>query len=121
MSLPPGLTTYTDEMKTALLGIPQETIMRHGGAVSEPVAVAMAHGARRVAGTDYALATTGFAGPNGGTTDNPVGTMFMGLATPDGKAVGQKLFFPTTDRETFKYRATQAAFDWLRQTLIGEA
>ena len=117
---PLGLTTYTDEMKTAVLGIPKETILRHGGAVSEPVAIAMAQGARRVAGTDYALSTTGFAGPNGGTPDNPVGTMFMGLATPDGEAVGRKLFFPTTDRETFKYRATQAAFDWLRQTLIGE-
>lgn len=117
---PLGLTTYTDEIKTALLGIPKETIMVDGGAVSEPVAIAMAHGARRVAGTDYALSTTGFAGPNGGTPDKPVGTMFMGLATPDGKAVGRKMFFPTTDRETFKYRATQAAFDWLRQTLIGE-
>ncbi len=115
-----GLTTYTDEIKTAVLGIPQETILTHGGAVSEPVATAMAAGARRVAGTDYALATTGFAGPNGGTPEKPVGTMFMGLATPDGRAQARKLFFPTTDRETFKYRATQAAFDWLRRTLIGE-
>ena len=118
---PLGLTTYTDEIKTAVLGIPRETIERSGGAVSAPVAAAMAEGARRVAGTDYALATTGFAGPNGGTPDNPVGTMFMGLATPDGcPATAQRVFFPTTDRETFKYRATQAAFDWLRRVLIGE-
>ena len=118
---PLGLATYTDEIKTAVLGVTKETIATDGGAVSAPVAAAMAEGARRVAGTDYALATTGFAGPNGGTPDKPVGTMFMGLATPDGRpATARKMFFPTTDRETFKYRATQAAFDWLRRTLIGE-
>ena len=104
----------------AVLGVPKETIATHGGAVSDPVAAAMAQGARRVAGTDYALSTTGFAGPNGGTPENPVGTLFMGLATPDGKAEVRRVFFPTTDRETFKYRATQAAFDWLRRVLIGE-
>ncbi|MBV9658976.1 MAG: CinA family protein, partial [Verrucomicrobia bacterium] len=64
---------------------------------------------------------TGFAGPDGGREGKPIGTIFIGLATP-GRAepLVKRMFFPTTDRETFKYRATQAAFDLLRRELIGQ-
>lgn len=118
---PLGLTTYTDEIKIKVLGVPQKTLETHGGAVSAPVAAAMAVGARRVAGTDYALSTTGFAGPNGGTEDKPVGTAFIGLATPDGaEPTVVRQFYPTTDRETFKFRASQMALDLLRRALLGE-
>ncbi len=116
-----GLTTYTDEIKNKLLRVTGETIQADGGAVSAPVAAAMAEGARTAAGTDYALSTTGFAGPNGGSPDKPVGTAYIGLAAP-GRAepLVLRVFFPTTDRETFKHRASQAAFDLLRRELLGE-
>ncbi len=119
---PAGITTYVDPMKTKLLGVTHEIIEENGGAVSAPVASAMAAGARGVAGADYALSTTGFAGPNGGSEDKPVGTAFIGLAAP-GRAepLVKRIFFPTTDRETFKHRATQAAFDLLRRELLGES
>lgn len=116
-----GLTTYVNPIKTKLLGVSQKTIDENGGAVSAPVASAMATGARSIAGTDYALSTTGFAGPSGGSEDTPVGTAFIGLATPDrAEPLVKRLFFPTTDRETFKHRAAQAAFDLLRRELLGE-
>jgi nicotinamide-nucleotide amidase len=120
-AFPAGITTYIDPIKTKLLGVSPETIEQDGGAVSAPVAAAMAEGVRGVAGTDFGLSTTGFAGPNGGSEDKPVGTAFIGLAGP-GRAepLVKRVFFPTTDRETFKQRATQAAFDLLRRELIGE-
>ncbi len=110
-----GLTTYAYSAKTALLGIDPALIQEHG-AVSEPVAAAMAAGARRAVGTDWALATTGEAGPESGE-GKPVGTLFVALAGPgDAKPVTESHFFPT-DRESFKYRASQAALDLLRRTL----
>ncbi|MBV9127014.1 MAG: CinA family nicotinamide mononucleotide deamidase-related protein [Verrucomicrobia bacterium] len=120
-AFPAGLTTYIDPIKTKLLGVAPETIAQDGGAVSAPVASAMAAGVRQIAGTDYALSTTGFAGPDGGREGKPIGTIFIGLATP-GRAepLVKRMFFPTTDRETFKYRAAQAAFDLLRRELIGQ-
>ena len=78
-----GLVTYSNELKVKLLGVPQEILAQYG-AVSEPCAIAMARGARRVLGTDLAVAITGIAGPDGGTPDKPVGTVFVALDTPDG-------------------------------------
>jgi nicotinamide-nucleotide amidase len=109
-----GYVTYTDEMKTALLGVAAELIAAHT-AVSEPVARAMADGARRGTGADYALAVTGYAGPDGGTTENPVGTVFVGLATPDGAEV-RRLRLPG-DRERIRGFAVQNALDMLRRAL----
>ncbi len=110
-----GLTTYAYSAKTLLLGVDPALIKAHG-AVSEPVAAAMAAGARRATGTDWALATTGEAGPESGE-GKPVGTLFIALAGPDdAEPVVENHFFPT-DREAFKYRASQAALDLLRRTL----
>ncbi len=81
-----GLVTYTDDMKAEHLGVPRELLERFG-AVSEPVARAMAEGARAKFGTDLAIATTGFAGPGGGTEDNPVGTAYVALAHAGGTEV----------------------------------
>jgi nicotinamide-nucleotide amidase len=64
----------------------------------------------------YAVATTGIAGPSGGSPEKPVGTVYIALATPDETLV-KKLFFPS-DRETFKQIAAQAAFDLLRKKLV---
>jgi PncC family amidohydrolase len=85
-------------------------------AVSEPVARAMAEGARLRAGSTYALATTGIAGPGGGSDQKPVGTVYVALASAQSDTVVRKFFFPT-DRETFKQLTTAAALDLLRREL----
>jgi nicotinamide-nucleotide amidase len=106
---------YANKAKINALNIDPKLIEQNG-AVSEPVARAMAEGARAQAGSTYALATTGIAGPTGGSAEKPVGTVFIGLAAPDKSAV-KKLFFPS-DREMFKQLVAQAAFELLRQKLI---
>ncbi|MBA4150848.1 MAG: competence/damage-inducible protein A [Verrucomicrobia bacterium] len=109
-----GLITYSNEAKQMLLGVRTETLERHG-AVSEQTAREMAEGARTRHKTDYAIAVTGIAGPTGGTTDKPVGTVFIGLAMP-GNTIIEKNFNPY-DRETFKYLTSQQALDLLRKNL----
>ena len=110
-----GFITYADRAKTGLLGV-EWTLIEKAGAVSEAVAAAMATGARREAGTDFALATTGEAGPDSGG-GQLVGTLFIALAGPgDEEPTVERHFFPT-DREAFKWRATQIALDLLRRRL----
>jgi len=89
------------------------------GAVSKEVAQAMAEGARTRAGATYALSTTGIAGPDGGTPEKPVGTVFVGLASADGPSQVENLFFPT-DRATFKQMVTEAALDLLRKVISNQ-
>ncbi len=110
-----GLATYAYSAKTGLLGVDPALIGEHG-AVSGPVAAAMASGARRVTGADWALSTTGEAGPASGE-GKPVGTLFIALAGPGDDAPTVEEHFIPTDRETFKYRASQAALDLLRRSL----
>ncbi|MEO7931590.1 MAG: competence/damage-inducible protein A [Chthoniobacterales bacterium] len=110
-----GYVTYANEIKAATLGIDFQLILDHG-AVSEPVAAAMAAGARQVSGSDFALSTTGIAGPGGGSEAKPVGTVFIGLADANGVEVTRH-FFPT-DRETFKFLVTQTALNLLRERLL---
>ena len=81
-----GVVSYTNEVKASVLGVPQETLDRYG-AVSEPVARAMAEGVRRITGSDLSVATTGLAGPDGDDRGNPVGTVFVALSTPERTAV----------------------------------
>ncbi len=78
-----GVIAYANAVKESLLGVPHEVLTAHG-AVSAEVAVAMAVGARRLLGADLALASTGVAGPGGGTPEKPVGLVYIGLATPKG-------------------------------------
>lgn len=78
-----GYVTYANQAKTAMIGVPPELIECHG-AVSEEVARAMAEGARKAAGVDLAIATTGIAGPGGGSEGKPIGLVHFGLATADG-------------------------------------
>jgi len=110
-----GYVTYANEAKMHALGVPAELIAEHG-AVSEPVARAMAEGAMREAGADYGLATTGIAGPGGGTAEKPVGTVFTALAARGVETRVVKGVFPT-DRKTFKDLAAQAAMDMLRTAI----
>ena len=109
-----GLVTYSNAAKQTFLGVRPETLAAHG-AVSEPVAREMAAGARERTQADYALSVTGIAGPSGGSAEKPVGTVFIGLATPSGTAVS-RLFNPL-DRETFKQLTSQQALDLLRRAL----
>ena len=76
-----GIVAYANEIKESVLGVNHDDIARYG-AVSEPVARQMAEGARRLSGADYAIATTGIAGPTGGSAEKPVGTVWMAVATP---------------------------------------
>jgi len=109
-----GFVTYSNEMKERCLGVRAETLARHG-AVSEAVAKEMAEGARRVSGSDYAISVTGIAGPDGGTPDKPVGTVFIGLACARETRVIQK--FNPWDRLTFKEVTMRQALDELRLRL----
>ncbi len=106
-----GWVTYSNEAKQKCLGVRADTLAEHG-AVSEPVARQMADGARQVIGADFALALTGIAGPSGGTATKPVGTVFIGLATPQ-KTVVERFLNPY-DRETFKQVSTEQALNLLR-------
>ena len=111
-----GFVTYSDNAKTGAVRVAGPLIAAHG-AVSREVAQAMAEGARRVSGADHALATTGIAGPGGGTAEKPVGTVFIALATKLGATIVEQHRFPT-DRATFKQLVTQTALDLLRRTLV---
>jgi nicotinamide-nucleotide amidase len=110
-----GYVVYANAAKIDMLDVNLSLIEKHG-AVSEPVARAMAEAARTRARSTYALATTGIAGPTGDSPEKPVGTVYIALAAPAETAV-KKLFFPS-DRETFKQLAAQAAFELLRRNLI---
>ncbi|MDE2180517.1 MAG: competence/damage-inducible protein A [candidate division NC10 bacterium] len=109
-----GEVVYSNEAKERLLGVPHELIAEHG-AVSRPVAVAMAVGMRQIAGTDLALGITGIAGPGGGTTTKPVGLTYIALASDDGATSREYRFLG--DRETNKLLASQEALDVLRRHL----
>ena len=112
-----GYVCYANQAKIGMLNVDPQLIEKDG-AVSEQVACVLAEHARAGAKSDYALATTGVAGPSGGSPEKPVGTVYVALAT-SGETIAKKFFFPT-DRETFKQIATQAALELLRGNLIKE-
>ena len=111
-----GYVTYANQAKENTLGVPASLLDAHG-AVSEPVAVAMAEGARRISGAQYALSTTGIAGPGGGTESKPAGTVYLGLASEGHPTVVRRCYFPL-DRITFKHMTTSAALDLLRRRIL---
>jgi nicotinamide-nucleotide amidase len=112
-----GWVTYSNEAKTKLVNVDAALIDQHG-AVSEPVAIAMAQGGRTLSGSAYALAITGIAGPDGGTPDKPVGTVWIALATPASTIARRFLF--TGDRDTIRDRAAKMALTMLRFQLLGK-
>src|SRR5262245_34837147 len=111
-----GYVTYANKAKSDVLNVDPKLIEKHG-AVSEPVARAMAEGARARAGSTHGLATTGIAGPSGGSVEKPVGTVYISLASTESDIIAKKFFFPT-DRETFKQLATAAAIELLRRKVL---
>jgi len=111
-----GYITYANSAKNDVLNVDSKLIEKNG-AVSEAVARAMGEGAQTRAASTYGLATTGIAGPTGGSDEKPVGTVYIALASEDSETVARKFLFPT-DRQTFKQLAAQAALDLLRRRLL---
>ncbi len=110
-----SIVAYANDVKTSLLHVAERTLAT-SGAVSEETALAMAAGARRSLGVDVAIATTGIAGPDGGTPEKPVGLVWFGLADADGSADAIKMTFPGT-RDDIRSRATTAALNLLWRRL----
>ena len=110
-----GVVTYSNDAKTRTLGVQPMLLLEHG-AVSAPVAEAMAEGVRKRASTDFGLSVTGIAGPDGGTEEKPVGLVFIALASESGTE-HRKLKLPG-DRQLIRWRASQAALDLLRRRLL---
>jgi nicotinamide-nucleotide amidase len=111
-----GFVCYSNEAKIELLGVSPETLRAHG-AVSAPAAEEMARGARERAGVHVAASITGVAGPEGGSDEKPVGTVFVGLASERGEAVRRFRFLG--DRRLVRERSAQAALELLRRHLLG--
>lgn len=110
-----GAVTYTNALKTLVLGVPPKMLREHG-AVSEPVARTMAEGVRRTYKSDYGIGITGVAGPGGGTEAKPVGTVHIALAGPGGTE-HRRVRFPG-DRERVRWQSAQLALDLLRRMLL---
>lgn len=109
-----GVVCYTDDVKVAMLDVP-ESLLRQHGAVSAECAVALASGAAERLSADYGLSVTGFAGPDGGNEKNPVGTIHFGYHSPIG--FWCKTVHYTGGRLDVKARAVQTALDWMRRKL----
>jgi PncC family amidohydrolase len=105
-----GVVTYSNESKVRLLGVDKKMILEFG-AVSQQVARDMARGVRHRAKTDFGLAVTGIAGPDGGTEEKPVGLVFIALAD-DAHTEHRRLMIPG-DRELVRWRASQAALGYV--------
>lgn len=105
-----GVVSYTNEVKHHVLGVPEETLSRHG-AVSEPVAAAMANGVRKLLKADAALAVTGLAGPGGDEFGNPVGTVFIAYEDARRQRVKACLFSGT--RQEIRDRTVETALEFV--------
>jgi nicotinamide-nucleotide amidase len=112
-----GVVAYSNEIKNKLLGVPVNLI-ETCGAVSQQVAEAMALGAQKALNSDYAIATTGIAGPNGGTAEKPVGTVWIAVAGPSG--LKSKMYIFKHNRERNIIRTTHTALNMLRTYIINE-
>lgn len=110
-----AIVSYSNEVKERLLGVPRDQL-EHFGAVSEPVARAMAEGVRRVLSTDVGISFSGIAGPGGGTADKPVGLVHYSTSTPAETRHFVQVF--TGDRERVQLRAVYACLNELRKQLL---
>lgn len=109
-----GFVTYSNEMKQSALGVPRELLQQHG-AVSEPAVRAMAEGARQRSGATWAAAITGIAGPEGGTPEKPVGTVWLGLAGANGTSA--KLAKYRGDRGQVRVQSAFGVLQMLREAI----
>ncbi|MGQ7870347.1 competence/damage-inducible protein A [Sunxiuqinia sp. sy24] len=112
-----GIVAYSNEVKTAILGVKPETLDAHG-AVSQEVALEMAQGAQQALQTDYAIATTGIAGPDGGSEEKPVGTVWIAVISKHNIKLERYTFAHNRERNIL--RSSQAAINLLRQLILME-
>lgn len=112
-----GFVTYADREKNRVLDVPEPLISTHG-AVSEEVATAMAKGCRNATGADFALSTTGIAGPGGGTAEKPVGLVYVSLAGVDGAETRKLQIGQHVDRAAIRDRTCKVILNLLRLELI---
>jgi nicotinamide-nucleotide amidase len=110
-----GVVCYSNAAKTALAGVPAELIAEHG-AVSEPVARAMADGIMKLSGASIGIGITGIAGPGGGTPVKPVGLVCIAVSAADGTSVRTMQFLG--GREMVKFQASQTAMNMVRLRLL---
>ncbi len=104
-----GFVTYSNEAKTELIGVPAELLAHSGpGAVSEPVAIAMAQGALKHSHADVAVAVTGIAGPGGGSAEKPVGLVYLGISRRNGETRCERRVFPGSRADIRSATVTRA-------------
>ena len=115
-----GAVTYANEAKMKMLGVSRESLEAYG-AVSEQVAAEMARGVRETLGSDFGIATTGIAGPGGGTPEKPVGTVYIAVDSPYGCRVKRLSLSPMRDREYIRTVAATNALSLILEIkgLIG--
>jgi nicotinamide-nucleotide amidase len=111
-----GFVTYSNAAKTALVGVPADLIAAHG-AVSEPVARAMADGGVRIGGVGLAVAVTGVAGPGGGSAQKPVGLVHFAVARAGGEAVHREMRFGDIGRNLVRLESVRVALSMLAAAL----
>jgi nicotinamide-nucleotide amidase len=110
-----SIVAYSNEIKEQFLGVPHQVLIEYG-AVSEQTVIAMAEGIRKRFATDYSIAVSGIAGPDGGTDEKPVGTTWIAVAGPEGTSVKKFLFGEHRGRNIRK--ASVAALNMLRTKLV---
>lgn len=113
-----SFVTYSNEAKMRLLGVSEKTLIEHG-AVSRQTVLEMARGARERSGADVSAAVSGIAGPGGGTPDKPVGTVYIGVISSEGKEKCHRFLFPG-NREKIRFQATQLALAMIRSSYLGK-
>ena len=111
-----GIVAYSNSLKESLLGVDRDVLKKHG-AVSAQTAGAMAKGGRQATKADICISVTGIAGPDGGTSEKPVGTVYMGLA--DSEETRDFLFKFSGKRRQIQSIAAQTALDLVRRKLLG--
>jgi nicotinamide-nucleotide amidase len=116
---PGGLIVYSDEAKSTLAGV-DAGIIERVGAVSQEVAQALAEGARERLGADVGVGVTGIAGPDGGTPDKPVGTVWFAVRDGGGRSLTRRVHLPG-GRFDIRDRSTAVALHMLRRLLLGES
>ena len=109
-----GFVTYSNEAKQQMVGVQDTTLQQHG-AVSEQTVREMATGAAKAATAEYAIAVSGIAGPEGGTPDKPVGTVWFAIVDPEGRVLAQRQIF-AGDRDAVRRQSVA----WALQTLLDE-
>ena len=113
-----GFITYQNEVKISQLGVSPTTIAAHTE-VSAETACEMAEGARTRLGADIGIATTGYAGPTGGTDENPVGTVFVAVSTKNG-TVAHRLYYPNRSRGYIREAVSSRVMMEVLRTVMGE-